>query len=111
MHWLLDANLPYRLVKQLEDVVVEVTHVSRTGLPVPATDRQIWEWARQRNAVVVTNDEDFHRLAAVFGFPPNVVLLRMGNQSNLALANILKRHLRDIEELVASDEQGLLELF
>lgn len=105
MHWLLDANLSYRLVRQLEELVVEVTHVSRAGLPVPATDQQIWVWARQRNAVIITNDEDFHRMAAVFGFPPNVVLLRMGNQSNLALANTLKRHLPDIEELVASAEQ------
>lgn len=111
MKWLLDANLSYRLVKQLADLPIAVVHVSRTGLPVPADDREIWDWARTNGYVVVTNDEDFYRFAGVLGFPPKVVMLRTGNQSTRFMAALLAHHLNDIGQLNSSVENGVLELF
>ncbi|WP_019989487.1 DUF5615 family PIN-like protein [Rudanella lutea] len=82
MKLLLDANLSYRLVKKLSDTFPDCLHVTRTGLPVPADDSMIWQWAKRNDYLIVTNDDDFYNLANLFGFPPNVVLLRMGNQSS-----------------------------
>ncbi|WP_310394381.1 DUF5615 family PIN-like protein [Hymenobacter sp.] len=79
MKWLLDANLSYRLVKQLAALPVEALYVSRTGLPVPADDRHIWDWAKAHEHIVITNDEGFYRFAGALGFPPKVVMLRTGN--------------------------------
>lgn len=111
MKWLLDANLSYRLVRQLADLSIVVVHVSRTGLPVPADDREIWHWARVNGHIVITNDEDFYRFAGVLGFPPKVVMLRTGNQSTRFMAALLAHHLDDIRQLDSSLENGVLELF
>lgn len=79
MKWLLDANLSYRMVRQLAELPVEARHVTRTGLPTPADDRDIWEWARHNGWLIITNDDDFYRFAGAYGFPPKVVMLRTGN--------------------------------
>lgn len=111
MKWLLDANLSYRLVRQLAQLPVEIVHVSRSGLPAAASDEAIWALARQHQAVIITNDEDFYRLAGVLGFPPKVVMLRTGNQSTQFIAQLLSQHVAIIAELNASAELGVLELF
>ena len=111
MKWLLDANLSYRLVRLLASLPAEVTHVSRCGLPPPASDEEIWKWARQQQALIITNDEDFYRLAAVYSPPPKVVLLQTGNQSTQFVARLLEKHLDDIIALTASEETGILELY
>jgi predicted nuclease of predicted toxin-antitoxin system len=85
--------------------------VSRTGLPVPADDRQIWEWAKTNEYIVITNDENFYRFAGVLGFPPKVVMLRTGNQSTQSHAALLLQHFVDIQTLADSPESGVLELY
>ena len=110
MKWLLDANLSYRLVRQLATVAT-VIHVSRCGLTVPASDEEIWEWAKKNEALIITNDEEFYRLAAVYPFPPKVVLLRTGNQSTSFVAQLLIKQVDTIKALIDSDDVGILELY
>lgn len=111
MKILLDANLSYRLVKKLTGVFLDCLHVTRTGLPIPAEDIAIWQWARSNDRIIVTNDDDYYNLANTYGFPPNVVLLRMGNQSSASVVDTLRKHLIDIQKLNESAEYGLLELY
>lgn len=111
MHILLDANLSYRLVKKLADSFPDCLHVTRTGLAIPADDVDIWQWARLHNQLIVTNDDDYYNLANTYGFPPKVVLLRMGNQSSKSIVHILEKHKADIEHLANSGDYGILELF
>lgn len=111
MKIVLDANLSYRLVKKLTGVFPDCLHVTRTGLPIPAEDIDIWQWARLNDRIIVTNDDDYYHLANTYGFPPNVVLLRMGNQSSASVIETLQKHLDDIQNLCQSDEYGLLELY
>jgi predicted nuclease of predicted toxin-antitoxin system len=110
MKLLLDANLSWRLIKQLKSVFTEVYHVNQIGLPLPPTDTKIWNWAKTNQAIIVTSDEDFFNLLSKKGFPPKVVLLRVGNQSTQNIAGILIRHYPQIESLQNSDEHGLLEI-
>ena len=112
MRILLDANLSYRLVKKLSKTYPECLHVTRTGLSIPADDLDIWNWAKDNNyLIIITNDEDFKILVDRFGFPPKIVLLRMGNRSTQTIANVLQDHLADLRELYASSEMGILEIF
>ncbi|MVM34935.1 hypothetical protein GO755_33210 [Spirosoma sp. HMF4905] len=110
MQILLDANLSYRLVKKLADIFSDCLHVTRTGLPIPAEDIAIWQWARMNNQIIITND-DYYNLANTYGFPPKVVLLRMGNQSSASVFETLQKHIDDLQKLNESDEYGMLELF
>lgn len=86
MRLLFDANLSYRIVKKLEDVYQYCLHVTKTGLPIPAEDIAIWNWARENKYIIVSNDEDFYHLSGLYGFPPKVVLVRIGNRSTNQLA-------------------------
>lgn len=111
MKLLLDANLSYRLVKKLQPVFPECLHVSQTGLPAPAKDLDIWNWAKQNDyAFIVSNDEDFLYLLQRVGSPPKLVLLRTGNQSTQATAEILLNAVKDLEDLIQSDDLEVLEI-
>ena len=111
MKLLLDANLSYRLTKKLAAKFPDCLHVTRTGLPIPAEDIAIWQWAKTNGWIIVTNDNNYYNLANTYGFPPKVVLLRMGNQSSSGVVETLLKHDNDIQNLDKSDEFGLLELF
>lgn len=111
MFLLLDANLSWRLVPKLADWCQKVEHVETiTSFSKPAKDREIWEYARLNNAIIVSNDDDFSLLSIAKGFPPKVVLLKTGNQSNYYILEILHKHIKDIETLEATTEYGLLEI-
>jgi len=84
--------------------------VDNIGLPVPATDQAIWNYAKENEFLIVTNDEDFLDLVNLRGFPPKVVLLRTGNQSTLFIANLLILRKENILALYESQDHGLLEI-
>jgi len=76
-----------------------------------ASDIDIWNYASANQCIIVTNDDDFLNLINLKSFPPKVVLLRTGNQSNTYIEKLLIKHLNDIEALSNSAEYGLLEIF
>ena len=108
---LLDANLSWRLVAKLKLHFDDCFHVDSIGLAIPARDGEIWNYALAYRLIVVTNDEDFLDLVNVKGFPPKVVLLRTGNQSNLYVEQLMIKHKSDIQSLSESQDYGVLELF
>jgi predicted nuclease of predicted toxin-antitoxin system len=61
-------------------------------LTIPAKDNEIWEFALQNSLIIVTNDDDFVNLISIKGFPPKVVLLRTGNQSNDYIEELMIKH-------------------
>jgi len=111
MKLLLDANISWRLIPILKQHFSDCLHVEQTNLPKPATDSEIWKFAKDNNLLIVTNDEDFLDMINLKGFPPKIILLRTGNQSNSFVCNLLIRHKDDIESLSNSSETGLLEIF
>ena len=108
---LLDANLSYRLVSKIKNSYPDCLHVSKTGLPIPATDIQIWKWAKDNDYNIVTNDEDFESLSNLYGFPPKVILLKTGNQSTSYIANLLMTNTDDITEFISNEDLGILEIY
>ncbi|NBC08215.1 MAG: hypothetical protein GVY26_13560 [Bacteroidetes bacterium] len=110
MKLLLDANLSWRLISLLSPKFGHVEHVDRCGLPVPASDIAIWNWAEDNNAMIVTNDEDYYHFSVQKGFPPKVILLRTGNQSTENIKSLLIRHHEQITALHESTQYGLLEI-
>ena len=111
MKLLLDANIPWRLVKQLQLHVSDCIHIDSTGLNAPAKDSEIWAYAKANNFIIVTNDEDFLKLSFAKGFPPKVIFLRTGNQSNNYLLELLIKHKNSIKEFSESIDTGVLEIF
>ena len=111
MKLLLDANLSWRLIRPLQVHFTEIIHVKDTQLNYPSSDISIWNYAYENGYCIVTNDEDFLQLLLQKGFPPKIILLRTGNQSNKYIQEILIKHEADIISLLASNEYGLLEIY
>ncbi len=110
MKLLLDANLSWRMIAALKQHFAGCFHVDHIGLNVPATDQDIWIYAKEKDLIIVTNDEDFLDLMNLKGFPPKVILLRTGNQNTIFITNLLILRIANIQSLYQSDEYGLLEI-
>src|SRR5205823_9242033 len=72
---LFDENLSYKLVDRVSELYPGSTHVSQAGLR-ERSDRDIWEFAKENEFVLVSADSDFYALATTVGPPPKVVWLR-----------------------------------
>lgn len=69
-----------------------------------ATDRQIFEAAKQAGAIVMTKDSDFVELVNRYGAPPQVIWLTCGNTSNARLKQILTAALSEAVSLLQEGE-------
>lgn len=86
---LLDQNLSHRLVRLLADTDWEIAHVRDFGL-ARADDTTVWAFAAGNNDGIVSKDSDFHQRSLVFGHPPKVVWLRLGNCSTSEIEAVLR---------------------
>ena len=101
MKFLVDANLPPQLCVWLRSRLYEAEHVFERGL-LTATDTQIWERCEVENLVIFSKDVDFYDRALVFGAPPQVVHVAVGNCSNARLLEVLDHEWNDIERALTS---------
>lgn len=69
-----------------------------------AKDPQIFQAAREAQAIVLTKDADFAELVERLGPPPQVIWITCGNTSNAAMRNLLRRHLPKALEVLAQGE-------
>ncbi|KAA0989031.1 DUF5615 family PIN-like protein [Dyadobacter aurulentus] len=111
MKLLFDENLSYRIVKKVSRIAPRSLHVSRTGLEVPAKDTDIWDYAKLNKYVVVSFDEDFQDLSSLYGFPPKVILLKLGNSSTQAISEVLFAKWEEIKLFYQPEAAGVLEIF
>jgi len=103
MKLLFDHNLPRRLVKSVSHKFPGSTHVTSAGL-AHASDREIWEYAITKNYCICTKDADFHQLSFLYGPPPKIVWLKAGSRTTWEIAEILEKHLDDLDKFSTTDE-------
>jgi predicted nuclease of predicted toxin-antitoxin system len=108
LRFLIDAQLPPRLVRMLRRAGHDADHVFDLDL-LAKPDVQIWSHAERTGATILTKDSDFAglRLRATSG--PTVVWVRLGNLTNAKLERVLKSALTEIVTAVAEGET-LIEL-
>lgn len=94
MKLLFDQNISHRAVERLKTVFTEAAHVRDFDMQF-STDRQIWNFAKDKGFNLVTFDSDFNDLATLYGFPPKIIWLRFGNTltQNLVDKLIIRRDL------------------
>ncbi len=89
----LDANLSPAVAPWIT-TTFGVACVSARDLGLrDALDTPIFAAARAASAVVMTKDSDFADMVTRLGPPPQVLWLRCGNTSNVALRDLLAREL------------------
>ena len=88
MKLLFDQNISFRIIKILDTHFPGAAQVGEIRLN-GATDREIWQYARNNDYIVVTFDSDFNDFANLYGHPPKIIWLRTGNTKTLYIANLL----------------------
>ena len=109
MKLLFDENLSRKLVVRLAQLYPDSIHVAQAGL-LESPDREIWEFAKAGNCVIVSTDTDLHELATTTGPPPKVVWLRRWAHPTRDAERVLRREAIRITEFAADPELAVLVL-
>lgn len=109
MKLLLDQNLSYKLLKQLEAYYPASAHIRLLGM-AEKDDRTIWEYAKTNGFTIVTQDADFELLSQLRGFPPKVIWLRCGNTASANILRLLIENHELLHAFAADDLVACLEL-
>lgn len=107
MKLLFDENVSPKLVGLVGGAFPESVHVYDVGLR-GATDRRIWEHARENGFTLVSKDDDFRQRSFVQGAPPKVVWLQVGNAGTAAIADLLREQVSRLHCFAEEDESALL---
>jgi len=109
MKLLFDENISFKLCKRLEDIYPNSTHVRFVGLE-NQSDSEIWQYAKEENYIIITQDSDFNDLSIINDFPPYVVWIKSGNSTVSDIENILRTHSIRIRDFFENQSLGLIEI-
>lgn len=88
MNFLVDAQLPRRLVYRLRDAGHEVLHTLDLPDGNGTSDADINEFSTRESRAVITKDTDFVDSFLLFGEPYKLLLISTGNIANAKLEKL-----------------------
>jgi predicted nuclease of predicted toxin-antitoxin system len=106
---LFDQNLSHRLCNALAAEFPDAAHIRDFGLE-RADDEMLWRFAGENGYTIVSKDQDFHQRSFLFGHPPKVIWLRLGNCTTERVAQVLQGRLKEIAEFHKDSEASFLVL-
>jgi len=109
MKLLFDQNLSYKLVGHLSAQFPDSAHVRDLGL-ARAPDPQVWARAKSDSYLITSEDTDFQQRALLYGHPPKVIWIRLGNCSTATVVTLLKARAAGIAAFEADPVASFLAL-
>lgn len=109
MKLLFDQNLSHRLVRLLAAEYPGSTHVRDFSLEA-APDPMVWSHAATQGFMIVSKDTDFQQRALLYGHPPKVIWIRLGNCTTIAVADLLRARIADVQAFEADPVASFLVL-
>lgn len=109
MKLLFDENLSPKLPFRLVDVFPNSLHVRDIDMK-STVDPIVWDYAKSNDLIIVSKDSDMHDLSLVFGNPPKVIWIRIGNCSTSQVENLLRREFATITMFYKDKYSSLLAL-
>ncbi len=73
-------------------------------------DPIVWDYAKDNDLIIVSKDADMHDLSLVFGNPPKVVWLQLGNCSTRQVEELLRQDFEVIKLFYEDEQVSLLVL-
>ena len=110
MRLLLDQNLSHRLLDALDDLFPGSLHVRLLGL-AEADDLTIWNYAKDHDLIVVTQDSDYSDWNKLRGAPPRIIWLRCGNASVQQIHTKIRNASSRIQTLDSDPEVEVVEVW
>lgn len=93
--FLVDVNLPYHF-----SLWNNKDYIHQIELGDTWTDRQIWDYAKSNNLIIITKDADFYNSILTSEPPPKVIHVRVGNMRLKELHFFLSKIWPDVTELI-----------
>lgn len=109
MKLLFDQNISYRILNLLSKNFIDSTHVKSIGL-IDKNDKLIWDYAKENNYIIVTQDSDFNEFNLLFNHPPKIIWIRTGNINTKELVLILEANYDNLVEFDENDMLGCFEI-
>ena len=109
MKLLFDENLSPKLPSRLSDLFPNSLHVRDVGMKA-TNDPIVWDYAKDNDLIIVSKDADMHDLSLVFGNPPKVIWIRLGNCSTSQVENLLRQKFSAIQSFYTDKSLSLLAL-
>jgi len=109
MKLLFDENLSPKLPRLLAALFPGSTHVRDCGLK-GFPDEDVWGYARTNRFTIVSKDSDFYQRCLLYGHPPKLVWLRIGNCTRDELVTLISTHEKDIHALDSNPLESVLVL-
>ena len=109
MKLLLDQNVSRKLVERLNELFPGTEHVS-SALSEAVDDATVWSYAKSNGFTIVTKDDDFEQRSVLFGHPPKVIRIRLGNCTTSEIEELLSNYRHSIVTFHSDDEKSYLPL-
>ena len=110
MRFLFDQNISHRILKLIPKDYSDSTTVKNVGL-INSSDREIWEYAKINEYIIVTQDSDFNDLNSLYGFPPKIIWIRTGNLKTQSIVDILIEYSDEINKFIDDNKYGCFEIY
>lgn len=99
MKLLIDQNIGKRIIDNIQDVFPKSNHVSNLALG-NASDLEIWEYALNKNMVLVSSDAQFLDLSIVASKSPKTIFIKGETITTNKLEWVLRVNQDSIKEFV-----------
>lgn len=109
MRLLFDENLSPKLPGLLAATFPGSVHVRECGLR-GQTDDAVWEYASTHGFAIISKDSDFQQRSLLYGHPPKIIWLRIGNCTREQIVQIITSHEHDIHALEINPFESVLVL-
>ena len=110
MKLLFDENLSPKLPGLMAALFPDSTHVRDCGLKGSTDELYIWEHARAQGFTLVSKDSDFYQRSLLYGPPPKIIWLRLGNCTRADMLRLLTAQEPEIRALDANPAESVLVL-
>lgn len=107
MKLLFDENLSDQLMRRLADLFPDSVHVRDVGLKA-ADDPVVWDYAKNNGLMIESKDSDMHQRSFVFGHPPKIIWVRLGNCSTSDVEELLRKSFSAFEVFYEDDYASFL---
>lgn len=106
---LFDENLSPHLPRLLAELFAGGLHVRDLGLAC-ADDSAVWEHARTHGLAIVTKDDDFRQRSFLYGSPPKVIWVHIGNCRTAEIQALLMDRVAVVRAFLDDPTSSLLVL-
>ncbi len=106
---LFNENLKPQLPRVVSLHFPNGAHVRDVGL-ARADDSAVWDYAREHDRAIVTKDDDFRQRSFLFGAPPKVIWVHLGNCSTADVQGLLLARVSTIGAFLQDPASSLLVL-